>query len=336
MKRAGRRSTVWKRRSHEIPRRGLVTLLPVESAAPSARGYLDIQAFQQRALAPRTPLLFRRDAGSPTVQLPALKKWFREEPSAQRSLSAYMAGFEAWPFPYELVQPSSEKQDAVADFCDWLMASSVMADQIMAGILQAAVSKGGHDFFRLHGPLKLLIKALEFNKAQDTKASNTLELYIAQSSLSDLPLPLQDDLPTPELVQRAGKGDVYGSSIWLGTEPTYTPLHRDPNPNLFCQLCSYKVVRLLPPLLGDRLFYEVQAKLRKQGNSRIRTTEMMQGKEREVFHNAVWSNDALPDGLHQVEMSSGDALFIPDGWWHSVKSTGTDGQLNGSVNWWFR
>ncbi|KND90516.1 putative lysine-specific demethylase JMJD5 [Tolypocladium ophioglossoides CBS 100239] len=330
MKRAVRCSTIWKRRSHGPPRCGLATLLPVESAAPSAHGYPDIQAFQQRAVAPKKPLLFRRDAGSPTAQLPALKKWFGEEPSAQRSLSAYIAGFEDWPFPYELVQSESEKQDAVANFRDWLMASSVMADQIMAGILQAAVTEGEQDFFQLYGPLKLLIKALEFNKTQDPKASSTLELYIAQSSLSDLPQPLQGDLPTPELVQRAGKGDVYSSSIWLGTEPTYTPLHRDPNPNLFCQLCSRKVVRLLPPLLGDRLFFEVQVKLRKQGNSRIRTTEMMEGEEREVLHDAVWGKEALPDQLQQVELSPGDALFIPDGWWHSVKSSEIDGRLNGS------
>ncbi|POR34408.1 Putative lysine-specific demethylase JMJD5 [Tolypocladium paradoxum] len=335
MKRAVRCSTTRKRPFNEPPRRGLATLLPVDSAAPSAHGYTDIQAFQLRALAPKKPLIFRRDAGSPAAQLPALKRWFGEEPSAQRSLSTYMAGFQDWPFPYELVQ-SLEKHDAVASFRDWLVASPIMADQIVAGVLQAAVTEGGRDFLQLHGPLRLLIKALEFNKTQDPKAPNTLELYIAQSSLSDLPQPLQDDLPTPELVQRAGKGDVYSSSIWLGTEPTYTPLHRDPNPNLFCQLCSRKVVRLLPPPLGDRLFFEVQVKLRKQGNSRIRTTEMMEGEERQVLHDAVWSNEALPDELHQAELRPGDALFIPDGWWHSVKSTETDGRLNGSVNWWFR
>lgn len=337
MKRAVRCSSIWKRHSHNRPRRGLATLAPVQSAVPSADGYPDIQAFRQRALAPKKPLIFRHDAGSPAVQLPGLKKWFGKEPSAQRSLSAYFAGFEDWPFPYELVQSSSEKQDAVASFRDWLMTSSVMADQIIAGILQSALTEGGQGrFFQLYGPLRLLIKALEFNKTQDPKASNTLELYIAQSSLSDLPQPLQDDLPTPELVRRAGRGDIYSSSIWLGTEPTYTPLHRDPNPNLFCQLCSRKVMRLLPPLLGDRLFFEVQVKLRKQGNSRIRTTEMMQGEEREVLHDAIWGTETLPDELHQVELSPGDALFIPDGWWHSVKSTETDGQLNGSANWWFR
>ena len=337
MKGAVRCSTRWKRCSREPFRRGLASLVPVETAAPSANSRSDIQAFQQRAWASKTPLYFCHDAGSPGAQLPALKKWFREEQSTQRSLSTYIAGFEDWAFPYELVQSSAEKQDAVASFRDWLTASSVMTDQIMAGLLQSTLTEGGEGrFFQFYGPLRLLIKALEFNKTQVPKASSTLELYIAQSSLSDLPQPLQDDLPVPELVQRAGKGDVYSSSVWLGTEPTYTPLHRDPNPNLFCQLSGRKCMRLLPPLLGDRLFFEVQVKLRKQGNSRIRTTEMMEGEEREVLHDAIWGDGALPSELHHLELSPGDALFIPDGWWHSVKSTETAGELNGSVNWWFR
>ncbi|KAJ6439685.1 JmjC domain protein [Purpureocillium lavendulum] len=212
-----------------------------------------------------------------------------------------------------------------------------MSDQIMAGIVQSALTEDeGRQFSQLHGPLLLLIKALQFNKLQHSRGLSTLELYIAQSVLSDLPQPLQQDLSTPEVVRRAGKGDVYSSSVWLGTEPTYTPLHRDPNPNLFCQLCGSKSIRLLPPAIGDRVYFEVQVQIRQHGNSRIRTTDMMEGDERAVLHEAVWNNEDLEDLLLGTELEPGDALFIPDGWWHSVKSTGTDGQLNGSVNWWFR
>lgn len=217
------------------------------------------------------------------------------------------------------------------------MTSSEMTDQIMAGILQSAVTEGtDQTFFQLYAPLKLLIKALEFNASRDPTTTHPLHVYIAQSALPDLPQPMQDDLPVPEVVRHAGKGDIYSSSIWLGTEPTYTPLHRDPNPNLFCQLHSRKVVRLLPPKLGDRLFFEVQVQIRQQGNSRIRTTDMMQGEERKALHDAVWENESPPDEMHEVELDAGDALFIPDGWWHSVKSVESDGGLNASVNWWFR
>lgn len=63
---------------------------------------------------------------------------------------------------------------------------------------------------------------------------------------------------------------------------------------------------------------------------------MMQGEERLVLHDAVWGNTSPEDNMYEAELEAGDALFIPEGWWHSVKSVGSDGELNGSVNWWFR
>lgn len=251
------------------------------------------------------------------------------------TLAPYMSQFKDWPFPYELMASSVEKQNALIAFRDSLASSQDEADQLLAGLLQPTINElGSQRFFQIYAPLQLLIKALDFNKSQPQ--GQLLELYIAQSSLPDLPPALLDDLPTPELVQKAGKGDVYSSSIWLGTEPTYTPLHRDPNPNLFCQLCNHKVIRLMPPATGDRLFFEVQARIRQQGNSRIRTVEMMEGKEREVLHQVVWEPESAPEEMVEAELGPGDALFIPNGWWHSVKSRGTRGHLNGSVNWWFR
>lgn len=327
---AARRRPAWPRRLHAAPRGPR----PVESAAPSAGGRPCVDAFRQTAFVPRKPLVFRAGAASPTARLPAARTWFAHP---ARALASRLDAHDAWPLPYELVQSSPHKREAVAAFRDWLLQSTAVADHVMAGILQAALADGqGRQFSQLCAPLRLLSKALEFNQLQQSRGSSTLELYIAQSSLDHLPQPLQEDLPTPELVQRAARGDVYSSSIWLGTEPTYTPLHRDPNPNLFCQLCGNKAVRLLPQALGDRLYFELQVKLRRHGSSRIRTTDMMEGEERAALHDAVWTNDELPDELYETLVGPGDALFIPDGWWHSVRSVGQGGQLNGSVNWWFR
>ncbi|KID92821.1 Transcription factor jumonji/aspartyl beta-hydroxylase [Metarhizium guizhouense ARSEF 977] len=335
-------TTIWRRSLHISARRAQQRLRSVETASASSHAHADIQAFQKRAFIPRKPYLFREDGGSPTSRLPAFSKWFNRSASSQDShstlpfASSLVQGFQEWPFPYELIKSQGE-QDAVSQFQAALMTSSEMTDQIMAGILQSAVTdEKDQSFFQLYAPLKLLIKALEFNAARDSTTTHPLHLYIAQSALPDLPQPLQDDLPAPEIVLRAGKGDIYASSIWLGTEPTYTPLHRDPNPNLFCQLYSQKVVRLLPPTIGDELFFHVQRQIRQHGNSRIRTTDMMQGHERKVLHDAVWGNETPLEELHEVELGAGDAVFIPEGWWHSVKSAGSDGGLNGSVNWWFR
>ena len=170
-------------------------------------------------------------------------------------------------------------------------------------------------------------------------------IYLAQCSLTSLPEPLQVDIPTPSLVLQAGKGDVYESSLWLGRPPTYTPLHRDPNPNFFLQLAGRKVVRLFPPEIGDAIFEQVQEQLRAIGSSRpssasFRGEEMMAGPERELLHQAVWDDDNSDSGVvvreygQQAEVGLGEALFIPKGWWHSVKGVGSG--ITASANWWFR
>lgn len=163
----------------------------------------------------------------------------------------------------------------------------------------------------------------------------TAKIYIAQASLADLPMLMCADLPTPELVLKAGKGDIYDSSIWLGQAPTYTPLHRDPNPNLFVQLAGRKVVRLYEPRAGNAVFSKVQEMIGGNASATMRGEEMMQGEEKKLLEKEVWSDaqNAI-GGAWQAELDAGDALFIPKGWWHSVKGLGEG--MNGSVNWWFR
>ena len=201
---------------------------------------------------------------------------------------------------------------------------------------------------RLEAPLALFLAAVEYNAETGAMADPLTQLYIAQAPLAELPHGMQQDVPAPDLVQHAGRGDVYDSSVWLGLEPTYTPWHRDPNPNLFCQLCSSKTVRLMAPVGGERIFRQVQEELMRRrtssasASSRIRGEEMMQGPERELLHRAVWGEESeegtkQPRGtMYEAKLDAGDMLFIPKGWWHSVCSVHADGRLNGSVNWWFR
>ncbi|KAM0723315.1 hypothetical protein Q7P37_001516 [Cladosporium fusiforme] len=166
-------------------------------------------------------------------------------------------------------------------------------------------------------------------------AQPDVKMYIAQASLSDFPRRMQAELPTPEIVLQAGKGDVYDSSLWLGQAPTYTPLHRDPNPNLFVQLAGKKVVRLYAPLKGNAVFSKVQEQIGGSASATMRGEEMMQGVEKEALEEEVWGErEGRLDGVWQAELRAGDALFIPKGWWHSVKGVGEG--INGSVNWWFR
>lgn len=204
---------------------------------------------------------------------------------------------------------------------------------------------GMKTFHRSEGPLRLFLdhsKPLTSAYPGETPQPTSLSpssLYIAQCPLVGLPESLKADVPTPELVLKAGRGDVYDSSLWMGRPPTFTPLHKDPNPNLFMQLAGQKIVRLFPPETGCAIFDAVQSKLGARGNAAFRGEEMMQGQEREELEEVVWGIGKTELGIwrnmgFEANLSMGDALFVPKGWWHSVRGVGTG--MNASVNWWFR
>ncbi|KAF2222966.1 hypothetical protein BDZ85DRAFT_262742 [Elsinoe ampelina] len=186
----------------------------------------------------------------------------------------------------------------------------------------------GGDFARVDQPLSIFLDASESITTSEAR------VYLAQASLSDLPEDLRRDLPTPDLVLKAGKGDVYDTSIWLGLAPTYTPLHRDPNPNLFVQLAGTKRVRLFSPDVGRAIFGHVQAEIGGHASATMRGEEMMQGEERRALEDAVWGEAEhrpwLQDAL-ECEVGAGDGLFIPKGWWHSIKGVGEG--MTGSSMW---
>lgn len=183
-------------------------------------------------------------------------------------------------------------------------------------------------FQRSEAPLSFLLMHMSIVE------QSSLRMYLAQCPLEDLPSSLRADLPTPSLINRIGRGDVYASSLWMGRAPTNTPLHRDPNPNLFVQLAGRKIVRLMKPEQGKRLYDRSRVGV---GHANMRGDEMMVGKEMEQLDHAVWgeSSDGVENiGGVEATLESGDALFVPLGWWHAVRGVGNG--ANASVNWWFR
>lgn len=113
----------------------------------------------------------------------------------------------------------------------------------------------------------------------------------------------------------------------MGRPPTRTPLHRDPNPNLFVQLAGHKVVRLMRPEVG-RGVYE---RIARGGRANMRGEEMMSGTEMAGLEHAVWEDEGEGSVVGvEAELRSGDALYIPLGWWHAVRGVGTG--ANASVS----
>ncbi|KAK4174448.1 hypothetical protein QBC36DRAFT_39517 [Triangularia setosa] len=317
-------------------------------AVRQIQGRIGVEDFQKEAMEMNEPLLIKGQAEA----LRAMTRWFsfhtvpRSTSKQAVSLSEYFAHeFDVRTVPYELTVPTWRPRgfdgDNIDRFISWMAKTQTAWPHLyLSSYLHDVKQQLGdeydehHRFLRFEAPISLMSAALRYN-ATKVSFQRVTQLYIAQAPISDLPTVLQDDLATPEIVLKAGKGDVYGSSIWLGLEPTYTPWHCDPNPNYFCQMYGGKVIRLLPPGLGKSLFRKVQAELGQTGSPSIRGDEMMQGEERTLLTTKVWTEEA-PKEMMEAEVTQGDSLFIPKGWWHSVKSADYKGDLNGSVNWWFR
>lgn len=229
----------------------------------------------------------------------------------------------------------------------------------MSNLQWSTLQKYGSLFQTFHtftAPLSLLFAASYPIEDSNSISPSLPGLYIAQAQLADLPAELRADLPVPAVLanlysealkqegnkRRSAAADIYGSSLWLGTPPTFTPLHKDPNPNLFIQLRGQKVIKLLPPKVGAEIFARVQKKIQadiaqgRVNGGAIRGDEMMQGREKWELLEEVWGigADKFGEEADVVVLREGDGLFIPKGWWHSVKSLGEG--VNGSVNWWFR
>ncbi|KAI9839855.1 MAG: hypothetical protein M1819_000045 [Sarea resinae] len=248
---------------------------------------------------------FRQRAFSPALpvvlarghfsQFPALKRWFLPQGNAYCLNDDYLNAHGTTMVPLELTRPGSSEDT----------------------------------FARLDAPLSLF---LDWTRQAGPETVD--RLYLAQAQVTSLPKQLRDDLPVPSLVASAGKGDIYDTNLWIGLAPTYTSLHRDPNPNLFVQLAGKKTVRLYTPEDGARIFQRIQAKLGRGGSAAFRGEEMMHGEEKVFLEKEVWGDGAGEEVGQEAQLERGDSLFIPKGWWHSIKGVGNG--VIGSVNWWFR
>ena len=335
-----RGKTIPRKTLRNVPRfysslNGIRTFSAVETITSDVDG-VSLEAFRHRALIPEKPVLISTrndtrsnptDTRSLSCTIPAAVKWFSYRPFDQHggapthqsiTPSDYLDPFAATIFPYEFIIDSTktlrgwaegESQDLLSNLHELL-----------------GHSKGFH---RFNAPLALFLRACR----PATGLPQLKGLYIAQAQISDLPKQLQDDLPTPRIVANAGKGDIYDANLWMGIPPTYTPLHKDPNPNLFVQLASSKRIRLFRPNTGAAMFHEIQQQIGQTSSSTFRGDEMMEGPERDASDESVWGNSVTKEGF-EVTVYPGDALFIPKGWWHSIKSVDTE--VTASVNWWFR
>lgn len=134
-------------------------------------------------------------------------------------------------------------------------------------------------------------------------APETNDFYmIAQNrNLERTPLrSLFEDVAFPEYLD--GPRAPSGSALWLGPAGTVTPLHHDTSSILFCQIHGRKRVHLVSP-------FEVALLDQPRG-----VYSSMNCEEPERFPDFAAMN------VKVVDLSPGDTLFIPVGYWHHVRA----------------
>jgi hypothetical protein len=120
------------------------------------------------------------------------------------------------------------------------------------------------------------------------KGNSPNSVYLTQTPISRLPQALQNDLGITTFEKLLPRFDPKNSSIWIGFNETRTPLHRDPNNNVFIQLVGKKRVRMFTPESGQRIFDEVQRQIGGSKSGRIRDEDMFVGEEGKILDELVW------------------------------------------------
>lgn len=132
-------------------------------------------------------------------------------------------------------------------------------------------------------------------------AGETNDLYsVSNNRNMDRPelAALWDDVHVDETFFEPRSRDRAGS-IWIGPRGTITRMHHDTTNILFCQFHGRKRVTLISPVRKAML-----ASLSGYYSDRP-TQELLADPEVDA---------------HVVDLSPGDALFLPVGWWHEVRA----------------
>ena len=142
--------------------------------------------------------------------------------------------------------------------------------------------------------------------------------YLAQTELLKQVPNLMRDFLIPDY---CAMGETKGSptiNVWLGPAGTTSPLHTDPQENIFVQICGSKVV-LLHSSTENHCLYPTDGLM---NNTSQVDAEMPDYNQFPEYANAAGA---------KVIVEAGDGLFIPKGTWHYVRGL----EPSWSLSFWF-
>eukprot|EP01032_Pedospumella_encystans_P023342 gene23342-26420_t len=121
-------------------------------------------------------------------------------------------------------------------------------------------------------------------------------------------------------------GVIEQMNLWMNIFPASTTLHYDANNNILVVLEGQKEVTLFAP--SATKFLKPAAAHNEYPNHSALTPEEADQLVDSLRTDATEATDCL---AYSVTLSAGDALFIPEGWWHQVRSQ----KCTMALNFWF-
>jgi lysine-specific demethylase 8 len=143
--------------------------------------------------------------------------------------------------------------------------------------------------------------------------------YLAQHNLFQQIPDLRQDFTIPDLCY-VDTGFLHNEPLinaWFGPKNTVSPLHTDPHHNIFVQVIGYKYIRIYPDTASN-----MYAREQENGLDMSNTSSIDLEKEYdEIFRSRF--KEFPSDGYVEAVVGPSDAVFIPKGHWHYVKSLST-------------
>ncbi|UZJ57121.1 hypothetical protein CBS101457_006441 [Exobasidium rhododendri] len=199
--------------------------------------------------------------------------------------------------------------------------------------------KENSDWMKVAMPFEVFLDAFIDGKIpwKSREGQDRVVGYLAQQNLFENSEELTRQCPPlPHTVAGSrGAQEQWRRNVWIGGSGSFTPIHCDPYENVFVQVVGSKRAHLFPPSVAKylRLF---PASTSQSNTSSIPVEDVLLAGSRSLSSKDGEYADveeALfhPESRH-VSLEAGDALYIPRGWFHCLRST----SISASVNAWFR
>ncbi|KAG2402790.1 uncharacterized protein HKW66_Vig0250090 [Vigna angularis] len=131
---------------------------------------------------------------------------------------------------------------------------------------------------------------------------------------------LKEDILTPSIL--ASK-ELSSINLWMNNAEARSSTHYDPHHNLLCIVSGCKRVVLWPPSASPSLY-----PMPIYGEASNHSSVSLENPDYSIYPRAECSMEFA----QKVVLQAGDALFIPEGWFHQVDSD----DLTIAVNFWWR